>query len=671
MKTGLNRTDNDICILDSFKNEDGFSSHVYALVLLLSITLVFSLATSQWVMQKSSSIQTVADSAALSASNTAGSYRQITQLVDAVIFTVGFTGVLCIAIGFVVACIPGISSFGVSLTDFGVRTIRARNSAAKNIYRVLEVLEKALPYLIGYSATRTVQSQANENFKYHGVALAFPPVSESEYPDTDGIYVSDDAVDMAQNLADKTRKEDRYRKEQDEALEEGWYADCGNPEHSLRERAQKLAQLSDVENPMYPTPEEWSFAAPILRSRNYYHKRIELEAPESLTPDDIRASACRMHFYRYAHKALQGAYVVDDNEGYKSNFPMLPATLDEYKDSALYTDTNWIGDSRYLHAYTSCPVIEGSTHLVSLKDVDEHELEICPHCKLSIAEQSLVTRLTAISETGYEYWYKKVAQAADKYEEATREIKRIEEERKEDEQEISNRFEDLLKQLSLQRVKFVPPGSRGCIALVYREAGAESPRGLTGLFTERSTLPRGYAIAGSALAPDKDSSDYHMLDSFAASITQSKTSDTIAGVCLDVWGNMLVDYGKHIDSVDEHLDHVADSLGSSSSGIVHRFKRLLSDVIEQVGLEPVDMKTYKPTLVQALKIINAESSIDVEELDALIQAIPTSEYEFANITLSEFGIEVDDGMITLCELDLPFIDKPLSIQIPAGVLWPN
>ena len=666
---GLRDSDDQLCVLNFFKNEDGFSSHVYALVLLLCVTLVFSLATSQWVMQKSSTVQTVADTAALSASNTTGSYRQVTQLTDAVIFTVGFTGVLCVAVGFVVSCIPAISSFGVGLTEFGVKTIRARNNAVEQVYRTLEVLEEALPFLIGYSAVRTVKAQSTNELKYHGIALPFPMKSESDFPDRNDISVPEDTVDKARELATKTEKAEQYRKQQDEALKEGWYADCGNPSYSLRERAGHLAGLSEIENPNYPTPEDWTFAAPILRSRNYYSKRYEVEKPESSKIDDIRSSACRKTFYRYAYNELLGAYVNESDTSYDAFMPMLPATLEDYRTSTLYTDRSWYSDGIHLHAHTSCPEIKGSLYPGSLKALDDGRLAVCPHCQLSINDQALVTRLTTINETGYEYWYKKVAEASDKYTDATREIKKLEQERIEDEDSIAKRFKEIAEQLSMKRVKFIPPGSRGCIALVYREDGAQVPSQLTGPFVDSQHLPAGYAVAGSALAPDKNSDENHMLKSFATSILPDNTVGGIAGACLDAWGNLLIDYGKGLDSIDSGLDSATSNLGSSAGGAVQRFKSLLNDTLAQIGLEPVDLRTYKPTLVQAIKIIDAESGIDAGRFYELFQSIPTSEYEFMHFTLSEFGIEIEDNKLKICDIDLPFLPEPITLQIPIGDLW--
>ncbi len=83
------------------------------------------------------------------------------------------------------------------------------------------------------------------------------------------------------------------------------------------------------------------------------------------------------------------------------------------------------------------------------------------------------------------------------------------------------------------------------------------------------------------------------------------------------------------------------------------------------------MRTYKPTLVQAMQIITAEGGSSAQEIYQTFQSIPTSEYEFLNFTLEGYGIDIDEGMIKISEIDIPFVDKPVSIQVPIGALWPS
>ncbi len=137
---------------------------------------------------------------------------------------------------------------------------------------------------------------------------------------------------------------------------------------------------------------------------------------------------------------------------------------------------------------------------------------------------------------------------------------------------------------------------------------------------------------------------------------------------MDVWGNLLVDYGKGLDSIDSGLDKAAENLGPIGGAPIQRFKSLLNDVLSKIGLEPTDMKTYKPTLVQAVKILDAESDFDIGEINEKFQQIPTSEYEFLHFTLSEFGIEIDDGKIKICDIEIPFLKDPISIEVPIGSL---
>ncbi len=669
MMTGYQNWSNAECILDKFKDEDGFSSHVYALAILLSLALIFSLATSQWVMQKTSSIQTVADSAALSASNTSASFKQITQVADAVIFTIGITGVISIGIGFVMSCVPAVSSYGVELTDFGVRTIRARNRAADKIYRVLENLERAMPFLIGGSAARTIAAQSNENFKYHGYAICFPMQSESTYPDSDTILISDDITQKAKELAENTAHEEAYNKQKDKAQEDGWYADCGNPEHSLYERAAHLGHLQLDENPYYPSPEQWTFAAPILRSRAYYKNRYDAEHPEGSEIDEVRSSECRKYFYKHATDLLKTAYYIENDNYTDIYIPKLPATLDDYKNSELYTDKQWLADESYIHVTQNCPHIHQPHHLDSLSKLEGSDLSECPYCRLSISDVSLVTRLTSVNPTGYEYWYIKVQEASERYKEASDKLDELQKARRAEEDEIADRYKEVLEQFSLQRVKFVPPGARGSIALVYREQGAKLPSKLKGPFAEEKTLPAGYAISASALAPDASADTTHMLNGLVQAIVPKNSEGGIVGICLDIWGDLLVGYGKKVDSLNQGLDSASENIGSLASPYLQRIKSLLNRTLAEIGLEPVDMKIYKPTLVQSIKVIDNEVDFDVAHLYSLFQSIPTNEFEFLNFTLPEYGIEIEDGYIKLVDINLPFLDEPISINIPMGVLW--
>ncbi len=669
MKNGLNPLWDSEIVYEQAKQEDGFTSHVYAMAILLSLVLVFSLATSQWIMQKSSTVQTVADTAALASSNTVGSYRKIVQIADAVIFTVGLTGILCISIGFVVACIPYINAFGVKLTEFGMHIIRARNKAVEHVYRVFEMLEKALPYLIGLSAVRIIRAQSSDNLNYHGFALGFPLTSESDFPEKDEISVPEDTNLKARQIAENTEHIELFKKQRDQALEEGWLADCGNPDRCLRERAAHLAKLSVAENPHYASPEVWSFAAPILRSRNYYAKRYAMENTSQSDIEELRQSLCRKMFYKFAKDKVDGAFYSEDDNSISVYIPHLPSTLEEYKSSDLYTGTYWYSDGKHLHMYNACPEITGSLSPAALHQIDSGELSICPHCKLSISDQALVSRLTTVNPTGYEYWYRRVEEASERYAKASQEVKRLENDRKHEESDIQDRFKEILEQFSMKRVKFIPPGSRGCVAFVYREEGAQVPQKLNSNFIDAQALPAGYAIAGSALAPDKSPEGVNVLEGFASAILPHEGVGGIAGACISVWGSLIEGYGKGLNYIDDSLDNVISRLGSGGGFIVSKFKYLLNEVLVQVGLEPVDMTTYKPALVQAIKIINAETDFDVGRIYSVFESIPTKEYELQDITLSEFGIQIDHGNLNLFDLDLPFLDNPISVTVPIGALW--
>ncbi len=667
MRHGQRDSCEHLCLLSCFKDEEGYASHVYALAILLSLTLVFSLAASQWLVQKSATIQTVADTAALSASNTVSSYYEVAQIADAVIFSLGITGISCIGIGFVVSCIPFVSGIGVELVDMGVKIVRARNKAAEQLYRVLEQIEKALPFLIGLSAVRIIHAQSHGDLIYHGIAIPYPLTSESTYPENADFEIDNSVVEEAKELADQTEGLKELEIKKKEALSDGWYADCGNPEHSLYERASHLAGLHDLENPYYADPANWTFAAPILRSRNYYQRRLTLENSTYPSIDEMRQSECRKRFYEYAHDQLLHAHYSETEKSLDLFIPKLPESLNDYKASSLYTQKSWPSNGSLLHAYTACPNCTGAISKGSLKNIDDGSLSVCPHCKLTIEDQSLVTRLTSKSETGYEYWYHKVVDAAERYRKASEEYIEKSKALEEGQKDATSLFKEILDDLSLKRVKFIPPGCRGCISLVYREDGARVPSRLSGPFIAGESLPKGFAIAGSAIAPDNSNDSVNTLRGFGSAMFGTSGVGGVAGEVIGIWGDVIEGYGDVSASLTSWIDSALYRVGASESFFATRLKSGLSTVVEQVGLNPVDLKQYKPTLVQAVKILEAEGVIN-EDIFDLFESIPFSENELLNFSLQEFGLTVADGKLTFFDVEIPFLNRAVSLSLPLGDL---
>ena len=113
----------------------------------------------------------------------------------------------------------------------------------------------------------------------------------------------------------------------EEALERGWRADCGSSPYCLRERAASLASLGGTLNPNYPSPAGWTFAAPLLRARNYYAARLSSERVSGSNAEQITDAE---YTELYSMAAAQSAHTPDHEDAkWRNQDYRLHADLEE------------------------------------------------------------------------------------------------------------------------------------------------------------------------------------------------------------------------------------------------------------------------------------------------------------------------------------------------------
>ncbi|MCI1259921.1 MAG: hypothetical protein LKG13_04520, partial [Atopobiaceae bacterium] len=88
-------------------DEGGYTTVAFAVALLVSIALVFSLASAEWTLTRAADVQPVADACALAGANVVGAYSTVATTLDACVLTMGLAGVLVSGVGLVVSAIPG------------------------------------------------------------------------------------------------------------------------------------------------------------------------------------------------------------------------------------------------------------------------------------------------------------------------------------------------------------------------------------------------------------------------------------------------------------------------------------------------------------------------------------------------------------------------------------
>ena len=174
-----------------------------------------------------------------------------------------------------------------------------------------------------------------------------------------------EALDEASQELDVAADNLRRRLRQPRAAkEEAWLADCGRDGAILQERAAKLAGLSAAENPDFASSITWEPQVGLDRARSYYRARLEQEAPEGSSVEEQANSAPAHFFYQYALEELEGAAIVETEDGVVSTVPLLPRNTDEVRATSLYTMPCGVeceADGITLHYSSSCPGATGAS----------------------------------------------------------------------------------------------------------------------------------------------------------------------------------------------------------------------------------------------------------------------------------------------------------------------
>ena len=104
-------------------DEGGYTTVAMAVALLVSISLVFSAASAQWVFSRAGEVQQVADAAAESGANAVAAYATIAQTLDACVLSMGLAGMVACGAGLVASCVPSLAVTGADLVTTGTQIL--------------------------------------------------------------------------------------------------------------------------------------------------------------------------------------------------------------------------------------------------------------------------------------------------------------------------------------------------------------------------------------------------------------------------------------------------------------------------------------------------------------------------------------------------------------------
>jgi len=248
-------------------------------------------------------------------------------------------------------------------------------------------------------------------------------------------------------------------------------------------------------------------------------------------------------------------------------------------------------------------------------------------------------------DNGFEHYYRAVALAARDYSEAARDHARDTARAEEETGESLDSYRDALAAVAGRRFDPQPPGRFGCIALVFDAQSHDAPFSSSGLGGRASIGPR-TAVAGCMLAPDDpemgDNVISSLLDGLRGSVGESAGGATAAGFAGDLmrtavgaWGDLLLAYLQGEEAFEEGTGRIVEAIpGVNGSGLSGWARDTLHDIIELAGLQPVEMQSYRPVLVNTSQVLeHCEGMGDVLEGARTAYSAVSSDYVLATVTI--------------------------------------
>lgn len=598
-----------------FKDEKGSTTLSMVISLLITLALIFTSAQVYRINTIAAEVQDVADAAALAAENQVAEFMIAVQFCDAVVLSLSLTGLVSTSLGIVALCIPPTAGLAKDLIETGRRILKARDDFAERATNALNKLQRAVPYIAAVSAAN-VASQNSSNMsgsQYIGFALLVN--AQGDPIEIDISHEEDELLDKVdqdfESIKEKAQEAEEAAKKAQESKQRAYEHDCGNaPSYCMYERAEHLAGMSGGSNPYFASVDTWSFANALERAKAYYRLRLENEAPSSGSAADQARSALRKLFYRYADDQMAYAYVHETSESFEAYFPHLPRNTAEMRQTRLYTDNSFPitqeqDGTRTMHAWSGCPAVQGIIGWGSLSFMEAEDMSTCDACSFSAASLGKVAAASTSIENGFEYHYEIVATEAKNYQAA---CEKLSGPRSEVQDEVTDLFleaSDLFKSAFGKRISATPPGRYGAIAFVINRGVVSAAGAFQNSFVNSGgTLGARAAVSAATLVGEDSNEGKTVINSFLDGLSaDSGVAIGAAGVILNAWSFLLQAYTKGNDALVSGIKNALDSIPLvGPSGLGTWAAKKLSSLIEDLGLQPVELRAFKAILVNSARV---------------------------------------------------------------------
>lgn len=675
---GLRRS----CKIDGLiRDERGVTTVGMAVAIFISVALIFSGAQLYRVGSASSEIQEVADATALAAENEVAEFVTLVNVCDATVLSLTLMSGTLFGVGIVTACIPPLRALSTKLIDAANDSLKMRDEFHAKVISGLNRLQKLLPFFAAANAMNVARSN-NEgamNADYMGIAVLIPQEGiEFEAPGVDGLGdLGDNINEQIEDIRDTVAEAEEAASEANAAKEEAYKYDCGaNPAYCMCERAASLSAIPESENPIYESPDAWTFDVALKRARAYYESRSKDPVQTAGSIESRADSVLRKHFYEYAQEELESAYVFDDGDRFQYSIPHLFRNTSELRQTKLYTESiypiTFNGALSAMHAWSGCPNAAGATAFGSVADLEHGTYEKCAKCEFSVSSFGKVAAATTSTQTGFEYHFAHFCDALESYAASREKLDPLNREVKDSVDPLLSKLAELLKNAASKRLHADPPGKYGAIAIVVNLSQNAADTGFESMFVDGGyVLGTRAAVSGATLLADETENGSSVITSIVSNLGSANGGALgFLDIAANCWTSLLKAYEDGQSALMDGVGGALDSFSqNTSSGLGKWAAGFLTDAMETIGLEPADIRSKMPVVLNTKHIASKDGggfAVNFMSVKSRALSLSSGSTDAVSSAASAFIDNIEDavsgGKLDIASIELPFEDGTKVIE---------
>jgi hypothetical protein len=300
----------------------------------------------------------------------------------------------------------------------------------------------------------------------------------------------------------------------------------------------------------------------------------------------------------------------------------------------------------------------------------------CDTCGFRASSIGRVASASSQIDNGFEYHYRIVAEAAARYQNASRAYAEASSAAQSSAQTAFDGFGEALAVLDTPRIHPKPPGRKGCIAFAFDLSSRQIPTAFSSSFVAGGkVLPPRMALSAAALALDEPSEGRTVLSSFLER-ARANEGDSGWGSGLDIFGGVLGLWGDTLLAYNDGMEGFCTAVGSflrsiplvKATPLASWAEDALRSAIRGVGLEGVELGAPKPIIVNSIYVIRAGDS----QALSLIGSAKETYGSLPGFGVGDAVTDIFDGVLVEIEQrSTGFLESEITLFTIALGDWPG